>query len=483
MKSKIYDFLLKLTGWIKPRLALNGVKQKVKHFSKTSVVILIIVSLLVPWAATEPSSAEAFILPSFSVSSPTSGNFGGMILKKQLKFCLIKVPPPIFILPIPFYYIEVGPPSPALLYYMFFISNMYLEYAMEKTSNSLGNYYPAVSEAFRQTCMNKSALPIAMGVINKIGTSCRTDPRYITDECHKRVLKREAAEFLHYKIMLVEAQAQIKILTMFYLLSFTIGGALGAIFPGPHGTGSGGPSSPGYPGDSSDPADDYSSFCDPYSPSGSCYTVGACDATASTAAGCCIFTAATQQECIAATGANCATSCSLGSGIPSGLIAPATTPSSVTLSWDAVPGASGYNVYRNGSYLGNSPTPNYTDSSVIPESAYVYEVTSMVAGFESGRSATVAVTTAADSTPPTAPGNLTGSASGTSVSLSWIASSDDIGVAQYWIYRDGSSIAASGPTSFTDTNAPSGQHDYYVIALDATGNQSATSNTVTVIVP
>lgn len=85
-----------------------------------------------------------------------------------------------------------------------------------------------------------------------------------------------------------------------------------------------------------------------------------------------------------------------------------------------------------------------------------------------------------DTTAPSVPGGLrsTGTASG-SVSLAWDASSDDVGVTGYNVYRGGAQIASPSGTSFTDTGLSSGTtYSYTVKARDAAGNLSGASNTV-----
>ena len=71
--------------------------------------------------------------------------------------------------------------------------------------------------------------------------------------------------------------------------------------------------------------------------------------------------------------------------------------------------------------------------------------------------------------PPSVPIGLhsTGTSS-TSVSLAWSASTDDVGVAGYRIYRDGIKIGAPAGTSFTDSGlAPGTTYSYCVRAVDA----------------
>ena len=83
-----------------------------------------------------------------------------------------------------------------------------------------------------------------------------------------------------------------------------------------------------------------------------------------------------------------------------------------------------------------------------------------------------------DTTPPSVPGNLSAVAvSSTQINLSWSASTDNVGVAGYRIYRGGSQIAqATSGANYSNTGlAPSTQYSYTVAAYDAAGNVSAQS--------
>ncbi|MDH2443027.1 DNRLRE domain-containing protein [Amnibacterium sp. CER49] len=82
----------------------------------------------------------------------------------------------------------------------------------------------------------------------------------------------------------------------------------------------------------------------------------------------------------------------------------------------------------------------------------------------------------ADTTPPTTPGSLTATAaSSTQVRLAWTASTDDVGVTGYRVYRGGTLLTTvSGNTlSYTDTTAAGATtYTYSVSAIDAAGNES-----------
>lgn len=92
-----------------------------------------------------------------------------------------------------------------------------------------------------------------------------------------------------------------------------------------------------------------------------------------------------------------------------------------------------------------------------------------------------------DDQAPTAPGNPSASAvEATSATLSWSASSDNVGVTGYRVYRDSALVAtvAGGSTSHTDRGlTPETGYTYTVRAVDAAGNQSAPSTAVRVTTP
>ena len=91
----------------------------------------------------------------------------------------------------------------------------------------------------------------------------------------------------------------------------------------------------------------------------------------------------------------------------------------------------------------------------------------------------------ADSTPPSAPGTLTATASGSSsVNLSWGAATDNVAIANYRVERCPGSgctsfteIAAAGSTQYSDTTVTGGTtYRYRVRAADGAGNLGPYSN-------
>jgi hypothetical protein len=90
-----------------------------------------------------------------------------------------------------------------------------------------------------------------------------------------------------------------------------------------------------------------------------------------------------------------------------------------------------------------------------------------------------------DSTPPSPPSGLTATAtSSSSVNLSWTASTDNVGVTGYNIFRNGTKVGTTTTTSYTDSGLASNtQYTYTVTAYDAAGNVSTPSNSATATTP
>lgn len=85
-----------------------------------------------------------------------------------------------------------------------------------------------------------------------------------------------------------------------------------------------------------------------------------------------------------------------------------------------------------------------------------------------------------DRTAPTTPTNLqVSNITETSAKLSWSASSDNVGVKTYDIYKNSIYLASTSSLSYTASSlAPATNYQFYVKAKDAKGNTSAASNTV-----
>ncbi len=169
--------------------------------------------------------------------------------------------------------------------------------------------------------------------------------------------------------------------------------------------------------------------------------------------------------------------------VPTGLTTTGATDASISLSWTASTdnvGVTGYKIFRNGAQVGTSLTPGYTDSGLAASTMYTYTVSAYDAvGNDSAQSAQLIVSTTAspDTTPPSVPTGLTTTgASDSSVSLSWTASTDNVAVTGYKIFRGGAQVGTSPTASYTDSGlTASTMYSYTVSAYDAANNNSAQS--------
>ncbi|QLQ36725.2 glycoside hydrolase family 3 N-terminal domain-containing protein [Micromonospora robiginosa] len=92
---------------------------------------------------------------------------------------------------------------------------------------------------------------------------------------------------------------------------------------------------------------------------------------------------------------------------------------------------------------------------------------------------------APDTTPPTAPTNLRATVSGTSATLTWSPSTDDVGVREYIVHETtGTSDTVYGRTTTPSVTisglVPGASRQFFVVAADAAGNTSPASTTVVV---
>ena len=121
------------------------------------------------------------------------------------------------------------------------------------------------------------------------------------------------------------------------------------------------------------------------------------------------------------------------------------------MSWSAATdnvGVTGYALYLNGTKVGTTTGTSYTYTGLTCGTAYTVGLEAFDAAgnasnltLATGPAATSACTPTADTQAPSSPGNLAlGAVSQTSVSVSWSASSDNVGVAGYGYYRGGSLV-------------------------------------------
>ncbi len=189
---------------------------------------------------------------------------------------------------------------------------------------------------------------------------------------------------------------------------------------------------------------------------------------------------------------------------PAGLAATAVSSSQINLTWTASTDNSGVASYRiercqgNGctsfAQVGTSSVGSYSVSSLSASTTYTFRVRATdAAGNMSAYSAVASATTtsgsSSDTQAPTAPANLTATASSSAqINLTWSAATDNIGVTGYVVER----CQGSGCTSFAQVGTPSGTslsdttglaaattYGYRVRARDAAGNTGAYSAVAT----
>jgi len=173
---------------------------------------------------------------------------------------------------------------------------------------------------------------------------------------------------------------------------------------------------------------------------------------------------------------------------PTNLAANVASLSEIDLSWSASTdnvAVVGYQIFRNTTKIATTASPSFADKTVIPGVQYTYAVTAFdAAGNISAQSSPVVAETSSvpDTTPPSVPTNLQSSnVTSSSLTVTWSASTDNVGVAGYQIFRNGAEVGATSTTSYADTGlVASTTYVYTVAAYDASGNVSTQSQQLTV---
>jgi hypothetical protein len=156
-----------------------------------------------------------------------------------------------------------------------------------------------------------------------------------------------------------------------------------------------------------------------------------------------------------------------------------------TISWTTEVSATSQVEYGDSPRLGQlsdlnpvySTTHSFTLTGLQPFTTYLFRGYSVSALDEEAHSPTVSFKTL-DLTPPSAP-QVTGSAlDSNTIQLDWSASTDNVGVTGYVVYRDGYEIIRTTQTTYTNGNLGTDiGYSYYVVAYDESGNYSVPSNT------
>lgn len=177
----------------------------------------------------------------------------------------------------------------------------------------------------------------------------------------------------------------------------------------------------------------------------------------------------------------------ISGGFPTGLIASATN-AQVALQWNSVAGATAYRVRRaltsGGPYavLGTVTTNAFVDATALNDTRYFYVVSALNGTAESGNSMEVFATPSAPLA--SVPANLNAVDQGSSVLLSWLASTN---ASSYRISRSShpagpyAVIGTSTNLSYIDTNIATDRNFFYVVeALNSSNQASNPSNSVAV---
>ena len=179
---------------------------------------------------------------------------------------------------------------------------------------------------------------------------------------------------------------------------------------------------------------------------------------------------------------------------PPNLRTTSVTQTAVSLAWDSSTdpdGMSGYQIFRDGTKIGEGPATNtWNDTGRTCGTTYDYAVAGVdTTGTVGPKSTTLRVTTSAcdpatppppppaDTTAPSKPANVTaGTRTATSIALSWQPSDDDVGVVGYGMYRGGTRVGTSTATTWIFSGLTCGtNYTLAVDAADAANNRSAQS--------
>jgi YD repeat-containing protein len=161
---------------------------------------------------------------------------------------------------------------------------------------------------------------------------------------------------------------------------------------------------------------------------------------------------------------------------------------SATASWTAATdnvGVTSYEYQLNAGgwqSIGNVLTRNLTN--LVSGASYTFNVRARDAAGNFGPASSGNFSTP-DTVAPTVPSNVTASSAvSTTVNVSWAASTDNVAVTGYKVFRNGGQIGTSATTSYADnTVSGSTAYAYKVSAYDAATNNSAQSAVANVTTP
>ena len=158
------------------------------------------------------------------------------------------------------------------------------------------------------------------------------------------------------------------------------------------------------------------------------------------------------------------------------------TSESISLVWDPSTdnyGVGGYRIYQDGEIIPDllASKHSVTIPGLTHSTEYSFKVTAMDnAGNESGFSNEITVSTV-DTEKPSSPANVTLTATtGSTISLEWAPSTDNVGVVIYHVFVGGSLVDSTESTNITLAGLEAGtKYSINIAALDAEGNKSRNS--------
>ena len=160
------------------------------------------------------------------------------------------------------------------------------------------------------------------------------------------------------------------------------------------------------------------------------------------------------------------------------------TTTSLSISWTVATdnvGVAGYDLFVGGSAKGTATSNSYTFAGLSCGTNYTVGVDAYDLAGNHSSQATLLLGTSpcSDTTAPTTPTGLTATSIGqSSVTLSWTASTDNVGVTGYGAYVNGTSVGSpsASPYTFTSLSCAT-SYTLSVDAVDAAGNRSTKANT------
>ena len=143
-----------------------------------------------------------------------------------------------------------------------------------------------------------------------------------------------------------------------------------------------------------------------------------------------------------------------------------------TITWNAVTGATSYEVSRNGISVGIVTNPRYADYSAGAGTSYTYSIVAKANGRWDSDPASISTSNKAQLANVT---NLTTSQTVSSVTVTWSAAAN---ATSYDVYRDGVKLGSVSGTSYIDRTTQPGQTYRYTVYSKASGYYDSTGASV-----